>query len=133
VSHRFDQAIFFFNSGRYFEAHEVWEEMWREEQGNLRLLYQGLVQSAVGLHHLTRKNLVGARLQLNKSLIKLRQYPAEIEGIDLAGFREELEELVDGLVNSQLNYFSPPSEGGAGRADDIGTLPTIRRGRGGEF
>ena len=29
--------------------------------------------------------------------------------------------------------LSPPFEGGAGRADNIATLPTIRRGRGGEL
>jgi predicted metal-dependent hydrolase len=97
VSHRLNQAIFFFNSGRYFEAHEVWEEMWREEQGNLRLFYQGLVQASVGLHHLARKNLVGARLQLSKALAKLGSYPPEIEGINLAELRRDLRRVLDEL------------------------------------
>jgi predicted metal-dependent hydrolase len=130
VSYRLNQGIFFFNSGRYFEAHEVWEEMWRDEQGNLRLFYQGLVQAAVGLHHFARNNLLGARLQLSKALAKLDLYPAETEGIDLAGLRRDLEAILGSLEKGDKSVFSPPSEGGAGRADKIGTLPTIRRGRG---
>ncbi len=94
MSQRLSQGIFFFNSGRYFEAHEVWEDMWREEQGALRLFYQGLVQAAVGLHHLGRNNRSGARLQLSKSLAKLAQYPAEMEGIDLAGLRADLNRIL---------------------------------------
>ena len=97
MSDRLDQGIYFFNSGSYFEAHEVWEEMWREERGPLRLFLQGLIQAAVGLHHLSRKNLVGAKSQLAKSLAKLSHYPAETEGINLERFRLELGEILANL------------------------------------
>ena len=68
-------GINFFNGGQYFEAHEVWEDMWRSARGPLRLFYQGLVQAAVGLHHLGQGNLNGAVSQLRKSLAKLEEYP----------------------------------------------------------
>src|SRR5262245_36920948 len=68
-------GINYFNEGRYFEAHEVWEDMWRSARGPLRLFYQGLVQAAVGLHHLNHGNLNGATAQLKKSLSKLEEYP----------------------------------------------------------
>ena len=99
-----EQGINFFNSGRYFEAHEVWEGMWREEQGPLRLFLQGLIQAAVGLHHLSRNNPVGAQSQLAKSLAKLSQYPAETERIDVVRLRRELEEIVAnaGTGNRQI-------------------------------
>ena len=52
-----DQGIIFFNSGRYFEAHEVWEDLWRaEKRVPSRDCYQGLIQAAVGMHHLSRGN-----------------------------------------------------------------------------
>ncbi len=70
------EGIIFFNAGRYFEAHEAWEDLWRGTRGPLRLFYQGLVQAAVGLHHLSRDNREGAHAQLAKSLAKLEQYPA---------------------------------------------------------
>ena len=88
-------GIIFFNSQRYFEAHEAWEDMWREERGELRLFYQGLVQAAVGLHHLSRGNQLGARSQLTKSLSKLDQYPNHTAGIDVEQFRQDLRGLLD--------------------------------------
>jgi predicted metal-dependent hydrolase len=81
-SNLLEQGIIFFNGGRYFEAHEAWEDMWRPARGPLRLFYQGLVQSAVGMHHLTHGNLNGATAQLMKALAKLDQYPDRFCGID---------------------------------------------------
>jgi predicted metal-dependent hydrolase len=75
-------GIFFFNTGCYFEAHEAWEDLWRQTRGPLRLFYQGLIQAAVGMHHLGQGNLNGARAQLSKSLSKLEQYPAQFCRID---------------------------------------------------
>jgi uncharacterized protein len=75
VSDLLQAGIFFFNDGRYFEAHEAWEDLWRQTRGPLRLFYQGLVQAAVGCHHLSRGNLNGGRAQLTKALSKLEQYP----------------------------------------------------------
>src|SRR5881394_1800221 len=93
----FDDGINFFNTGRYFEAHEVWEDMWREAGGPLRLFYQGLVQAAVGMHHLSRGNLNGATAQLQKALVKLDQYPDRFCGIDnktlIADLRHVLAEM----------------------------------------
>jgi len=76
-----DKGINFFNAGQYFDAHEAWEDLWRPSGGPLRLFYQGLVQAAVGMHHLSHGNLNGARAQLSKSLEKLQQYPETFCGI----------------------------------------------------
>lgn len=37
-----------FNAGRFFEAHERWEEAWLAETGAAKLLLQGLIQIAAG-------------------------------------------------------------------------------------
>lgn len=46
-----------FDAGRFFEAHEVWEDVWRVETGARRLALQGLIQIAAGFH----KGLVQGR------------------------------------------------------------------------
>jgi len=46
-----------FDAGRFFEAHEVWEDAWRVESGPARLLLQGLIQVAAGF----QKGLVHGR------------------------------------------------------------------------
>lgn len=87
-------GIKLFNSGRYFEAHEAWEDLWRSTGGPLRLFYQGLVQAAVGLHHLGRGNRNGATAQLQKSLSKLEQYPEQFCRIDNAKLIADLQQIL---------------------------------------
>ena len=88
------RGINFFNSGHYFEAHEAWEDLWRETRGPLRLFYQGLVQAAVGMHHLQRANLNGGRSQLTKSIDKLSQYPPRFCRIDNGKLVEDLRQIL---------------------------------------
>jgi hypothetical protein len=46
-----------FDAGQFFEAHEVWEDVWHVETGATRLALQGLIQIAAGFH----KGLVQGR------------------------------------------------------------------------
>jgi predicted metal-dependent hydrolase len=98
VSDLLNSGIFFFNSGRYFDAHEVWEDLWRGSGGPLRLYYQGLIQAAVGLHHLGQGNLNGARAQLGKAIEKLEQYPPAFCRIDNEGLVAELRVTLQDLT-----------------------------------
>ena len=91
-------GINFFNAGQYFEAHEAWEDMWRPAGGPLRLYYQGLVQAAVGMHHLSKGNLNGAMSQLQKSLSKLEQYPDTFCQIDNKKLSTDLRRILDEMV-----------------------------------
>jgi len=96
-------GINFFNAGRYFEAHEAWEDLWRITRGPLRLFYQGLIQAAVGMHHLTHGNVSGARAQLTKSTEKLSQYPAHFCQIDNESLVKDLQEILkDGVIRPIL-------------------------------
>ena len=80
----FRKGIEQFNTQCFFEAHDTWEELWRETSGPDRLFYQGLIQTAVGLYHLTNGNLRGARSQFGKALDKLEHYLPTYHGIDTA-------------------------------------------------
>jgi predicted metal-dependent hydrolase len=91
----FEKGEIFFNAGRYFEAHEAWEDLWRITDGPLRTFYQGLIQAAVGLYHLERGNLVGARGQLQKSIRHLSDSSGNPHSIDTTGLIEQLRESHD--------------------------------------
>ncbi len=84
---RFRKGIQEFNSGRFFECHETLEEVWRGVRGPARDFFQGLIQVAVGFHHLGARNLKGGRSQLEKGLGRLRSYPSPCMGIDLDALR----------------------------------------------
>ena len=89
------EGINFFNTGHYFEAHESWEDLWRVTRGPLRLFYQGLVQAAVGMHHLSRGNQNGGRAQITKCLAKLEEYPSHFCRIDNAKLIGELRTILE--------------------------------------
>jgi predicted metal-dependent hydrolase len=84
MSEQFLKGVEQFNSQFFFEAHDAWEEVWMETSGPERLFYQGLIQLAVGMYHLSNRNLKGACSQLTKSLAKLEQYLPGYRGVDIA-------------------------------------------------
>jgi hypothetical protein len=91
----------FFHAGRFFDAHEAWEELWNETPpGPLRLFYQGLIQGAVGLHHFSRGNLEGARSQLTKALAKLESSGFEQAPIDPSAVVDKLRKTLEILHTS---------------------------------
>jgi predicted metal-dependent hydrolase len=80
--------LYHFNRDRdYFECHEVLEELWLREGRSL--LYQGLLQVAVGLYHHRNGNLNGASKLLTGALQKLAAYPPDVLGIDLGKLRDD--------------------------------------------
>ena len=61
-----------FNEGRYFEAHEVWEEAWLAEAGATKSFLQGLIQIAAGYHiALERRRPKGCARLLEAGLSKI--------------------------------------------------------------
>ncbi|HUC93518.1 MAG TPA: DUF309 domain-containing protein [Paenibacillus sp.] len=85
---RFVHFVVLFNVDEdYFECHEVMEELWLEEGRNL--LYQGLLQVAVGLHHWRNDNRSGAVKLFTAALEKLAGY-ADVElGLDLGRLKSD--------------------------------------------
>jgi predicted metal-dependent hydrolase len=83
----FDRGVMLFNSGHYFDAHEVWEDVWRAAPVEEKKFLQGLIQIAVALHHHSRGNLAGARSLLARAQRNLADYSATYEGVDLAAVR----------------------------------------------
>lgn len=86
----FERGIEEFNRRFFFEAHDLWEELWMETTGPHRLFYQGLIQTAVGFYHLSNGNYKGACSQFGKALAKLEQYQPEYHGIDTASLVERV-------------------------------------------
>ena len=89
----FEKGLLFFNAGNYYQAHEDWEDLWRKTAAPLRIFYQGLIQAAVGLHHLKNGNLLGARGQLGKSIRHLAGFPENPHRIDTADLIEQLHSI----------------------------------------
>ena len=80
-----------FDEGRFWEAHEAWEEAWLEEDGDVRLFLQGLIQVAAGYHKATVQAQPNGCVKLLRSgLDKLEPLPPEFLGVSLGRFLPEV-------------------------------------------
>ncbi len=112
-----------FNHGRYFESHEVWEGLWKEESGPRRRFYQGLIQAAVALHHLGRGNRRGATSLMARARQNLDAYRPRCLGLDVDGL---LADLARCLAETEAESERGPQPGPGGppaRAPTITLCP----------
>ena len=95
------EGIAHFNARRYFEAHEVWEEIWLQSRGERKLFYQMLIQAAVGLHHYERGNARGGRGMFKAVADKLDRLPAVFMSLDLIDFSRVFKEFFRELMEKE--------------------------------
>ncbi len=81
MDERLYEGIRRFNEGRFFEAHDILEDLWQGYREPDRVFLQALIQSAVGLYHLDNNNVKGARSQLSKACSKLEAFMPEYRGL----------------------------------------------------
>lgn len=98
------RGIEYFNECEFFEAHEVWEELWTEYRGELRRFYQGLIQAAVALHHFGNGNIRGAKKVYVSSCAYLTDYRPWCEGLDLEKFLGEYEQCFAHVLASEEEF-----------------------------
>jgi uncharacterized protein len=98
------RGIAYFNACEFFEAHEVWEELWKNYSGHLRLFYKGLIQAAVALHHFGNGNIRGARKVYGTSRNYLEQYGPSCAGLDVNKFLREFDACFAEVAASQEDY-----------------------------
>ncbi|HTP52042.1 MAG TPA: DUF309 domain-containing protein [Anaeromyxobacteraceae bacterium] len=80
-----------YRQGRYFDAHEAWEEVWRVEHGEVRALLGGLIQVAAALHHaLVRHRAIGAARLFAAAQERLAPLGPRADGLDLERLRDEV-------------------------------------------
>jgi predicted metal-dependent hydrolase len=89
-----------FNEGRFYEAHEVLEDVWRDSIGERKQFLQGLVQLAVGFHHYTTDNVIGAKSVLERGISNLAGYPDQCEGINVRALQLHVQAWITALKNS---------------------------------
>lgn len=98
------KGIEYFNECEFFEAHEAWEELWADTQGDDRPFYQGLIQAAVALHHFGNGNIRGAR-KLNLSCRGYLNPSRPMRyGLDLEKFLAEMDACFREIVESEEEY-----------------------------
>ncbi len=121
----FARGAVLFDGGHFFEAHDVWEELWTDDRSPQRNFYKGLIQSAVALYHYSRGNLHGARKLWRSSTDYLTPYAPECRGLDVERFLNEhaacFAEVMQSETPPPLAQRTPPRVGLA--RERVGTTP----------
>ncbi|QVL34505.1 DUF309 domain-containing protein [Telmatocola sphagniphila] len=88
---RYLEGIDLFNSGDFFAAHEIWEELWTDCDANVRRFYQSLIHASVAVYHCLRGNNVGASRLLASGSRYAKLYPNPFLGFRHQEFWAALE------------------------------------------
>lgn len=99
------RGIQLFNQRHFFDAHEVWEDVWRAAKGPEKKFLQGLIQVAVAFHHHSTGNLVGACSLLDRARKNLVGYPPEFGGIQLGALLVSLAKWRDAVASGSPAIF----------------------------
>jgi predicted metal-dependent hydrolase len=87
-------------AGRYFEAHEAFEDAWRAAEPGERDFFQGLVHVVVAWYQGGRGNRVGCERQLEKARRRLAAFAPHHRGVDVAS-------LLDQVGHSSFERLEP--------------------------
>lgn len=95
----FQKGVELFNAGKYWEAHEAWEDAWMvmgDSPGDDgEIILRGLIQFTAGLHGLTTEKPVLGENNFRKSARKLELYQGSFLGIDIPEIVDHLHCTLD--------------------------------------
>ncbi|GBD35599.1 hypothetical protein HRbin36_00712 [bacterium HR36] len=103
---RYLAGVRLFNEEAFFEAHEVWEGLWLETSGEAKRFYQGLIQAAVCLLHLSNRNYRGAARLYHSARQYMQAYGRHYLGLDIEEFWRKMEATCRPYLESK----QPPAE-----------------------
>ena len=95
-------ALNLFNKEKWYEAHDAFEDIWNNVDGDERQVIQGILQVSVSQFHLKKGNLNGATILLGEGLGRIKTRTNINLGIDLESFCECLENLLRKLQYKEM-------------------------------
>lgn len=107
MGEEFWQGVEQFNQGHFYACHDTIEALWMEAKEPEKTFYQGILQIAVALYHLSNSNWRGAVILLGEGINRLQRYPATYAEID-----------VDELLASSATLLSALQQSGPERISE---------------
>ncbi|MBX2862365.1 MAG: DUF309 domain-containing protein [Leptolyngbyaceae cyanobacterium MAG.088] len=100
-----------FNQGDYYACHDTLEAIWLEANPSEQAFYQGILQIAVGLYHLTNLNWQGAAILLGEGSNRLNAYGDIHGGIN-----------VNELINQATDWLLALQETGPDQVQQLASV-----------
>lgn len=103
------RGIELFNSGLYWEAHEVWEGEWMlDRKGPDAGFYKGLIQLSAGCLHYTRHNRRGAVNKWSSGAGHLHSYLPAHKGVRLGPLVAAVDRHVEAMRGAEWPDLEMP-------------------------
>jgi hypothetical protein len=120
ASEQFHEGLRLFNDGYYWEAHEIWEEVWREEENDAKTFTQAFVQLASANSFVKTAKLTSAKYLFEKALEKFRQFENLECDIEVQGLIGDIERVLERIDGENGNASGA-------RVGFVTTIRTVRR------
>ncbi|KAI3437031.1 uncharacterized protein J3R85_005759 [Psidium guajava] len=104
----FDGAVALFNRREYYKCHDSLEALWNRAEEPRRTLVHGILQCAVGFHHLFNQNHKGAMMELGEGLCKLRKM--DFADGPFHRFEREISAALDFIYQTQVELAACTEE-----------------------
>jgi hypothetical protein len=121
----FHEGLTLFNDGEWFEAHEVWEDIWHMAIGDKKRFYQGLIQYAVTIEHIRRGNPRGVKCVYQTTQTKFVGLPDVYMGFNIPKQLAELDRIVSPVLAMGPKAFDPATGRGQQMPVDLTHAPKI--------
>lgn len=109
----FNEGCELFDAGKYWHAHESWEDLWKSlKRLNLPLetdAIQGIIQCAALLYNYERQKIRGVVNMATKLLTRLSKVEHGIWGVDVAGLRVALIPFVRDAAADEPSWDVEPN------------------------
>lgn len=99
----FREGVRLFNGGYFWEAHEVWEELWRGQEGDAKTFLEGFVRLASAYNFLRLNRQDHTVYLLRKAYDGLGRFQQSVSGINLRPILERIMSTCRALENSGAN------------------------------
>ncbi|KAI3782691.1 hypothetical protein L2E82_12745 [Cichorium intybus] len=99
---KFTEAVALFNSRDYHGCHDFLESIWNDSEDPIRSLVHGILQCAVGFHHLFNQNHKGAMMEIGEGVCKLRKLNF-VTG-PFHQFERDMTAVLDFIYHTQLEF-----------------------------
>ncbi|KAL0896595.1 hypothetical protein Bca101_080556 [Brassica carinata] len=96
----FEEAVSLFNKRDYYKSHDALEALWIRAEEPARTLFHGILQCAVGFHHLFNNNHKGAMMELGEGVCKLRKM--NFEDGPFQDFERDVSAVLEFVYQTQL-------------------------------
>lgn len=93
-------GITLFNDHEFFDAHEVWEDIWHMAFGLKHEYYQGMIQCAVALEHYRRSNPRGVVSLYQSYNRHFMDVPATFMGLNVRSFLDRMRETLEPVITA---------------------------------